>query len=156
MEHKTHFKKAFNSAYLGSQDLPESKDINLTIKEVLLQESKGLKEDSIFNIAYFKQSVKPMLLNVTNSKTLSRLAKSKYIEDWGGIEITIGVQSVRAFGADHDALRIRPVTRVLKTTLTAEHPKWLEVAEKIKSGVKIAAIRKYYDITDELFNTVEL
>ena len=40
---KTHFKKALNTPYMGSQDLPDYKDKNFTIDTVVAQMSNGLK-----------------------------------------------------------------------------------------------------------------
>lgn len=151
---KTHFKKAFNSPYLGSQDFPDYKDITLTIDQVLSQDSEGLKENSTFNIVHFKQKVKPMLLNATNSKTIKNLTGSPYIEDWSNTRITIFVQTgVRAFGGVHDALRIRPVTAAaVKPTMNPEHSKWEETKGKVLGGkVTVETIRKHYIITDEDF-----
>lgn len=155
MEEKTHFKKAFNSPYLGSQDLPDYKDLNLTIDKVVCQTSKGLKENSLFNIVHFKEEgFKPMLLNATNSRVLKNLAKSPYIEDWAGLSIIIYVQTgVKAFGGIHDALRIRPKlgAGAKKPTLDTNSKNWEKISEKVKSGVTVEKIREHYNITDELF-----
>lgn len=158
MSEKTHFKKAFNTPYLGSQDLPGYKDMNATIERVILQGSEGLKENSNFNIAYFKDTnLKPMLLNATNSKRLAKLAGSPYIEDWLNIEVTLTVQKVRAFGDIHDALRIREVTRknpVSLPVLNKKHKKWLEIISKVKGGTKRDVISKYYVVSDEVWQEI--
>jgi len=156
---KTHFKKAFNSPYLGSQDLPDYKDINLTIERVVLQGSKGLKDDGNFNIAYFTDvKVKPMLLNATNSKRLAKLADSVYIEDWVNIEVTIMVQTgIVAFGGVHDALRIREVTRVTeksKPQLKETSKKWSELVLKVIDGTERTIIEKYYSVSDEIWDKI--
>jgi hypothetical protein len=158
MAAKTHFKKAFNTPYIGSQDLPDYKDITLTIDKVVMQESKGLKENSTFNIVYFKEGgIKPMLLNATNSKVIKNLSGSPYIEDWSGVAITIYVQTgVKAFGSFHDALRIRPVTTAkTKPVMNTDHPKWDEVSLKVQEGVKIEQIRKHYTISDADFKLID-
>lgn len=154
---KTHFKKAFNSPYLGSQDLPDYKDINLTIERVELQQSAGLKENSKFNIAYFTDvKIKPMLLNSTNSKIISKLAKSVYIEDWVNIEITLMVKQVKAFGDIHDALRIREVTRKITNlpVLNNASKKWGELIEKVMNGAERKIIEKYYSISDAVWSEI--
>ena len=151
---KTHWKQAFDSPYLGSWDLPDYKDLTLTIDKVVNENSQGLKENSKFNIAYFKEKgFKPMLLNATNSKSVKHLARSPYIEDWAGTRITLYVESVRAFGENHDALRIRKVTaQKVKPTLDENHPKWDEIKEKVKAGLTIEQIKKHYNIKQEVFN----
>ena len=156
MSEKTHFKKAFNSPYLGSQDLPDYKDINLTVEKVLLQGSEGLKENNNFNIAYFTDpKIKPMLLNATNSKILSKLCKSVYIEDWVNTEITLTVKTgIKAFGGIHDALRIREITRKsLKNlpVLNNKSKKWDELVLKVFEGAERAVIEKYYSVSEEVW-----
>jgi hypothetical protein len=109
METKTHWKKAFSSDYIGSQDLEDYKDIILTVKEVRLEQLKGTKEKDTKNVAYFVENVKPMILNATNCKSLRKLAGgSNYINDWKNIRVQIYVErGVKAFGDITDALRIR-------------------------------------------------
>jgi hypothetical protein len=109
METKTHWKKAFNSEYIGSSDLEDYKDIVLTIKEVRLEQTKGTKEKEMKNIAYFVEKMKPMILNATNCKAVRKLAGgSNFINDWNNIRVTIYVErNVKAFGEVTDALRIR-------------------------------------------------
>lgn len=108
-ESKTHWKKAFNSNYLGACDLPGYKDIVATIKEVRLEVTKGTKEKEKKNIAYFAENLKPMILNVENSKTVRALAGgSNFLEDWENVKVQIYVkEGIQAFGTVTDALRIR-------------------------------------------------
>lgn len=110
MENKTHWRKAFNSEYIGSSDLDDYKDIILTIKEVKLEQLKGTKEKDTKNVAYFVEKIKPMILNATSCKTLRKFAGgSNYIEDWKGLRIIVYVEKgIKAFGDVTDALRIRP------------------------------------------------
>lgn len=155
----THWKKVFDSPYLGSWDLEDYKDRILTIKEVKVEMTKDLKENSMMNVIYFKeQGVKPMLLNAGNSKAIARVATTPYIENWKGVSITVYVQTgVKAFGEIHDALRIRPVAPVIKkTALTPTSDKWELAKGKVKEGMTIEELRKYYDITDANFKLLEL
>ena len=154
---KTHFKKALNTPYMGSQDLPDYKDKNFTIDTVVAQMSNGLKENANFNIAYLKEEgFKPMLLNSTNCKVLSRLTGSPYIEDWTGVEFTVGVEKVKAFGELHDALRIRPVTAASKKpTLNPKSKNWAKITDKVlNEGLSIDSIREHYIISEEDFEQI--
>lgn len=106
---KTHWKKAFNSEYIGAADLQDYKDIVLTIKEVRLEQTRGTKEKEMKNVAYFVENMKPMILNATNCKAVRKLSGgSNFINDWKNIRVTLYVeQGVKAFGEVTDALRIR-------------------------------------------------
>lgn len=110
MSEKTHWKKEFNYDYMGSYSLPDGKDVVMTIKETKKEKvigANGKKEDCF--VCYFNESDKPMILNRTNCKTIERVYKSPYIEEWPGLRVQIGIDKVSAFGETVDALRIRNV-----------------------------------------------
>lgn len=104
----THWKKLTNPDYLGSYSLEDGQDIILTIADVkqeIVTGPEGKQEQCL--VCYWKESAKPMILNVTNSKMIEKLLKTPYIEEWSGHRIQIGSQKVKAFGETVDALRIR-------------------------------------------------
>ena len=115
MEQKTHWKKTCNPNYLGSWDLDDNqggfKKLNLTIAAIKQEEvmNPETSKKQIETVCYFKEDYKPMILNNTNKKAISKAAKSDYIEDWAGTVITIKVEKVKAFGDIWDALRISPI-----------------------------------------------
>ncbi len=107
---KTHWKKEFNYDYMGSYSLPDGKDVILTIKQTKKEQvtgSNGKKEECF--VCYFHESDKPMILNRTNCKTISKVAGSAFIEDWPGVRVQIGIDTVSAFGESVEALRIRNI-----------------------------------------------
>lgn len=98
-----------NPDYLGAYSLDPGKDMILTIKAVKTEMVTGpdnRKEECM--IMTFQENVKPMIVNATNAKTIQRLYKTPYIEDWAGRKIQIYSAEVKAFGDVVDALRIRP------------------------------------------------
>lgn len=104
----THWKKLTNPDYLGAYALEDGKDIILTInyvREETVTGTDGKKDDCV--VCHFVERVKPMILNATNMKTISKLFGSPYIEDWKGKQIQIGSEKVKAFGDIVDALRVR-------------------------------------------------
>ena len=107
---KTHWKKEFNYDYMGSYSLPDGKDIILTIRETKRETvtgTNGKKEDCF--VCYFKESDKPMILNRTNCKTISKIYCTPFIEDWPGYRVILGIDNVSAFGESVEALRIRNI-----------------------------------------------
>ncbi len=147
---KTHWKKAFNKEYLGSHDLEDSKDIRAEIAHVEVRSVKNSSgEAADCNVAVFKGKLKPMILNVTNCKTVKKFAGSNFIEDWKNLPVTIGISEVRAFGEVTEGLRIR--TNQPKTEkLTPDHKKWADAVNYLKKpGSTIDKIKARYDITDE-------
>jgi hypothetical protein len=149
---KTHWKKAFDSDYLSSADVDE-KDLILTIQNVKLEEVKGNDGQSKpRNIAHFKEpNIKPMILNVGNSKIVKKFAGSRYIEDWNNIPIQVYVdEKVRAFGEITEGLRIRPQQpKIGKPELLPETEQWSKAIEYLKKGGKIENITGKYTLTSE-------
>ena len=107
---KTHWRKLTNPNYLGAYSIDDGNDLILTIAYVRQEEvvgTDGKKDDCV--VCHFKErNVKPMILNSTNMKTITKVVGSPYIDDWAGNQIQIGTEIVKAFGSVVDALRVRP------------------------------------------------
>lgn len=106
---KTHWKKLRNPDYLGAYALEPGQELILTIKDVKEENvagSDGKKKQC--SVLYFIEKVKPMVLNSENAKTIEKIYKTPYIEDWSGKKIQIFIKSIKAFGEIVDSLRIRP------------------------------------------------
>ena len=100
-----------NPNYIGSWDLYDisSQEITVTIKAIKDEEVINNGKSECCTVAYFSEDCKPMILNLTNKKTLSKLYKTKAVEQLIGKRITIGYEKVKAFGKVSDALRIKSV-----------------------------------------------
>ena len=150
---KTHWKKLHNPDYLGAYALDPGKDLIATIREVKQENvtgPDGKKEEC--SVMHFRESsIKPMILNVTNSRTIERIAQSPYIEDWAGHKIQIYIESVKAFGDVVDALRIRPkAPAAQKQILNKDHPKWAAAVKSLSEGnTTIEAIKKTCELSAE-------
>ena len=105
---ETHWKKLINPDYLGAYSLEAGQDIVLTIgtvKKEMITGAGGKKEECI--VCHWQENQKPMILNVTNCKTIAKLAGTPYIEKWSGLRIQIGAD-VTKFGGDLvECLRVR-------------------------------------------------
>lgn len=105
---KTDYRKLMDKPYLGAWDIPEDNDLILTIESVAQEEVKGesgRSEDCM--VIHFKEAKKPMICNITNAKAISKVAGSKYIEDWSGVRIALYPKEVQ-FGREmRDAIRVR-------------------------------------------------
>lgn len=147
---KTHFKKLRNPDYLGSWDLAndkgEFKNRILTIKDVkkeTVHDGRG-GEGEVVTVLFHDS--KPMIMNSTNLKTISKSLETPYVEDWVGKKIEITVEKVRAFGEVHDALRVVKGSR----ELTPKHKNWNPAKKAIVEGnVTLEAIKKQYTLTPE-------
>jgi len=57
---------------------------------------------------YFRGKKKPLGLNSTNARAISKLLGSSKTEEWIGKAITIYPTTTVAFGEEHECVRVRP------------------------------------------------
>lgn len=106
---KTHWKKLTNPDYLGSYDFQQGEERIVTVKKVnreMVSGADGKKEEC--TVVHFIEPFKPLIMNATNSKMLTKLSDSPYIEDWTGKSFKLAVRKIKAFGEYVEALRIMP------------------------------------------------
>lgn len=99
-----------NPNYLGSWDLDDqpNRELTLTIEKIVDEKVIAAGNSEICTVCYWTDSAfKPMILNVTNKKTICKLYKTKDTEKLKGKSVIIGIEKVKAFGDVYDALRIR-------------------------------------------------
>ena len=106
----THWKALTNPDYLGSYAFDRGEEKTGTIQEVkreIVTGPEGKKEEC--TVCHFSEpDLKPLILNVTNCKAISKLYGTPYTEEWTGKRIIMRVQQVKAFGEVVDAVRIKP------------------------------------------------
>ena len=106
----THWKKLANTDYLGAYALQPGEEIIVTIKDFKQENVMGTGgSKELKTIITFTENVKPMVLNRTNAKTITKLFGTPYMEQWKGKKIQIFVESgIKAFGETVDGIRVRP------------------------------------------------
>ena len=127
---KTHFRKAFDSPYLSSADLVGP--TVLTVARVTLEKDRTKKTQDLFNTAHFVErelrpgeTLKPMILNATNSNTLKKLTGSPFIEDWQNLKVTVYVDPNVRFGKEvMEGLRISPKAPTVASITPATVKAW--------------------------------
>lgn len=122
----------FDSDYLASWDLDG--DTVVEFEKFRYEEvtgEKGRKDKCL--VAYFKGYDKGMIVNVTNSKTISQLHESIYPIDWIGKEITLFVDdNVKSKGGEIvSGIRVRPTIPV---KARIGEPRFSKMVEAIKAG----------------------
>ena len=142
MTEKTHYRKVFKSDHLGVadlEDLIESKSgMIFTIKQV--RQEIGVRvagKKGNFNIAYFNEQIKPLVLNATNSKVMKGLAGgSSFVEDWSGITVQLYIDKSASFGGEvTGGVRINPkAVQMQKKTLMPNSREWPNAVAACKSG----------------------
>lgn len=107
MAEHVHWKKTTNPTYIGAWDFEDGKDMIVQIKDVrpeMVQNQQGREEKMVM---YFENGVKPLILNTTNMKAISKAVGSDYLDEWVGKKIQLFVTMVAAFGTTTDAVRVR-------------------------------------------------
>ena len=144
MSNKTHYRKVFKSDHVGVADLEEfleeGKSLVFTIKEVKQEYNvKVAGRNGDFNIAYFIEDIKPLVLNSINSSRVKSFAKnSPFVEDWTNIVIELYIDSnVKMKGQVVGGVRIRN-KQPSKTKNDSKKPvspkRFEEALKQIKEG----------------------
>lgn len=150
---KRHWKQLTNPDYIGAYDFQPGEERIVTIKEVKRQQvtgPDGKKEEC--TVCYFEEPYKPMILNVTNCKMITKLCDTPYIEDWTGKSFKLVVAKVKAFGDVVDALRIKSekVTKQL-TELVKDSPNYQKCLEAIRAKTHtVEQIKTKYSMSPEV------
>lgn len=157
MENKTHYRKVFKSDHLGVADLEDLIESGKTRLVFTIREVKQELDVAVagrkgnFNIAYFKEPIKPLVLNATNSKVVKSFAKDKspFVEDWKNIVVELYIDSsVKMKGDIVGGVRIKPNQPSLsKPELKKDSEEWNKAVDYMKSGGNIDAIKKRYSLS---------
>ncbi len=151
---KTHYRKVMKSDHLGIADLEdlieEKKPLVFTIKEVKQEYNVAVAgKKGNFNIAYFAEQLKPLVLNSTNAKVVKSFANnSPFVEDWKNIRVELYIdENVKMKGEVVGGVRIKQVQPMPK-----QKPQFTEANfEKAKlAKATIEQIESAYSITEEV------
>lgn len=127
----THWKNLFpaKTMLLGSHNLNQGEELIATIKSVsteIIRDQNG-KEEKVPVVKF--DSAPPMVLNITNSRTIASLYGEQY-DNWIGCAVQIYATKVRSFGSEVMALRIREAKPNIPTDNTA-HEKALRACNTL-------------------------
>jgi hypothetical protein len=118
-ETKTHWKKLVDPRFIGAYALPNGDDITVTIERVQLETVKMMGGKNEDHTICHLRGQKPMILNVTNSKSIHKLY-GPFIEDWAGKQITLFASTAKMGGELVECLRIRPSVASKKPTVLTD------------------------------------
>lgn len=130
MSNLTHYRKVFKSDHLSTADLEEFQESgsNLIFTIASVRQERGAKvagRKIDANIAYFAEKIKPLVLNATNSKTLSKLANSCFVENWQNIPVQLYIDPTAAIkGEVVGGVRISPNKVQQKQFITKGSQQW--------------------------------
>lgn len=106
----THWRSLTNPNYIGAYAFQPGEEKIGTIayvREESVIGADGKKEDCTV-VHFAEKDLKPLILNTTNAKAITKLYGTPYIEEWAGKRVIMVVRLVKAFGEVVDAVRIKP------------------------------------------------
>jgi len=134
-----------NPDYIGAYAFQPGERKIVTIKTAMQQTVKNAQGSDDCLVVTFEEKEKPLICNVTNAKSISKVAGSSFIEEWIGTKIELFVAQVSAFGDTVEAVRVKSTAPVIKKPTMTEAQK-RSAAEKDASR---ELVEKHYSITDE-------
>lgn len=107
---KTHWLSSPNKNYLGHWDLPEAKDLILTIASAQFEEVKNpiTHQSDAKKVIRWKENYKPFIVNATNANSIIKSTGQKYLEDSIGCKIALYISQTKVMGDLVDCIRVRP------------------------------------------------
>lgn len=149
---ETNWKKIYTSDYLGSWDIENGVDTVVTIESFDLdtvQANQSQRSRSEVITLKFKEFNKPMIINRTNAKAITKVTGSYDMNDWIGANVTIYTKMVKAFGDEVMALRIRTIAPRPKAKPTLTDERFAKAVEAIKNGTATIEQVSKYELTEE-------
>lgn len=150
---KTHWLQSPNKNYLGHWDLPEGKDLILTIESAKWEEVKNpiINKSEAKRVVRFKEDVKPFICNQGNAQSIIKSTGVKYMEDSTGqkIQLYIGAHFDRVNKENIDCIRIRSNELKPLPELKKGSPEFTNVVKALKNGYTIEQIKTKYTVSQE-------
>lgn len=150
------WRKVYKSDHLGTIDLEDliaqGKKLIFTVKEVKQEfgaKVAGKKGD--FNIAYFVEGIKPLVLNATNARVLRSFSPSGEVETWCNLVVELYIDSnVKAIGGGiTEGVRIKPIQPKLepkkKPYFTNEKFEYC-----CAQGITVEQIKEVYELSQPI------
>lgn len=156
---KTHFRKVFKSDHLSVADLEDfsenGSDLSFTISHVRQEyDVKVAGRKGNFNIAYFKEKIKPLVLNATNSKVLKERTQSSFVEDWRDLPIQLYIDPNASIGGDKvGGVRIHPNAPEVKKRAVVtpdDSSLWNRAKNSFRTTGNLNKVKAGADISPEL------
>ena len=112
------FNTAFPSNFVKASDLG-GKDVTVTIQDVVLE--KVGKDRQQKPVVHFTDTLKPLILNKTNYRSIARLY-GENSENWLGKQITLYKTMAEMAGEPVEAIRVRLTKKPIEVDVNDKIP----------------------------------
>lgn len=162
-EIKIHYRTGGKLTHAGTEMLPNGQDVEVIIEHIEFCETheiSGRKENNVW-VCYFHKNpytTLPIVLNSTNRKRLSKLAKTNYLVDVKNFPVRMTKEMTRDVqdGGQIEGLRISKIPAKIKyeptkkETLKIGSENFNKCLDAVKSGYTVEQLRVKYDISNEV------
>jgi len=149
------YRKVYKSDHLGVIDLEEMQEngtpLKFTIKHVKQEMGVVVAGNrGNFNIAYFNENIKPLVLNAGNAGIIKGFAKSTDTDNWNNIPIELYIDTnVKMKGQIVGGIRIKPIQPIIQQVAKPQFTEAnFESAKKVNATIE--QIKSKYSITSEM------
>ena len=155
MENLTNYRNVYKSDHLGVIDLEEITERKQRLIFTIDRVEQYANEKTVAvagkrinaNICYFKEDIKPLVLNSTNAKTLKMLSGSAHIEKWSGLIIELYIDAtVKMKGDTVGGVRIKPETPKIEKPIFTEVN--FEKAKQAKADID--KVKSVYQVSQDI------
>lgn len=150
---KTHWLQNPNKNYLGHWDLPDGKDLVLTIDTAKWEDVKNPINNKTEKkrVIRFKEKVKPFICNQTNAASILKSTGMKFMEESTGQKIQLYIGSIvdKITKENIDCIRIRQIKPELPELFQADEVNWNNVKKALLNGYTIDQIKTRWKISAE-------
>ena len=129
-----HWLQSPNKSYLGHPDLPQGKDLILTIKSAAMEdvEDPRTKKVQECKVIRWEEDYKPWIVNATNSKAIIKSIGDSDPKKSIGKKIKLTVSKTTVGGEEKDCIRVKTASQdELAPTLITEE-QLMQLQELIK------------------------
>jgi hypothetical protein len=163
MSEKTHYRKVFKSEHLGVADLEDmiESGVQLIFTIAMVKQEYGVMvagRKGNYNIAYFKENIKPLVLNATNSKIVKTFCgNSPFVDDWENVLVQLYIDpSARLKGEIVGGVRINPQQpRLTKPVVTKENNRlWNNAKAAYRRDGNFNKVMERAEISDESMSEI--
>jgi len=154
----THWLSSPHKNYLGHFDLPDGKDLTLTIDTAdyeIVEHPRLQTKEELKVIHWIEEGFKPFIVNQGNSQSIIEATGETQMENSHGKKITVYVGKYYDPNAkkEIDCLRVRNTAPVEREILNPKHPKWETAKKHVKENkTPIDSLRKNYKISKKDYN----
>jgi hypothetical protein len=151
---KTHWLQNPNKNYLGHWDLPDGKDMILTIKSANWEDVTNpvINKTESKRVVRFEEKVKPFICNQINAVSITKSTGVKFMQDSLGFKIQLYVSTIidNRTKETIDCIRIRKesvVKKELPSLIPSDKTNWDKVVLGLKNGFTIDQVKTRWSLS---------